>query len=289
MSNNKVQITTASSYNANNIIFQEPVLCNIPGSTIPYQRVNIKMKYPDGKIGDLIIPTETLFSFGVSEVTTPGTATVTGYTLSLALYNRDGVSEAEKKWVQTFRQIEEQCKKYVIENRVKLGKKGLEMAELKKFSSSSFYWKVDDNDNLAPSGPTLNPKLIISKKDGKDVIKSDFYDLESGESINAMMLIKKYCYARAAIKIESIYIGSKIALQVKLWEVGVSLLDKGVQRLLVPDASKPSMEEVTFQDSPSTPVEVDVGSINNSESESESEEEPVPVMKTTKKMVSRKK
>lgn len=283
MSYNKVQLTHANDYKSTNLIFQEPVSGAIPNSSISFQRIPIKIKYPDGKYGDLILPTETLFSFGVSETLNPMTQQVNGYTLPLCLHNRDGVTDAEKKWVAVFQEIVEQCKNHVIANRNKFpGKYDLEMSELKKFCSSSFYWKRDphtgEND---PQGPTLYPKLIVSKKDGNEVIKSLFYDADTQEPLDPMLLKKKYCYATSAVKIESIFIGSKISLQIKLWETELSLLDKGITRLLRPGSATKKVEEKVEETAEyseeefDSEVEADAGSIENSDEESE--EEPAPV------------
>ncbi len=45
-------------------------------------------------------------------------------------------------------------------------------------------------------------------------------------------MLKKYCYVNGAIKIESIFCGSKISLQVKLYEARVQLMNTGIKSLL---------------------------------------------------------
>ena len=55
-----------------------------------------------------------------------------------------------------------------------------------------------------------------------------------------MDLIGKYFFVRAAIKIESIFIGNKISLQVKLYECEVKIADQGPRRLL---SSRPEADE----------------------------------------------
>ena len=49
-----------------------------------------------------------------------------------------------------------------------------------------------------------------------------------------MLASQKYCYVKAAIKIESIFIGNKVSLQIKLYEASVRFLDSGPKRLLRP-------------------------------------------------------
>ena len=61
-----LQLTEAKGYNIENMVFSDPVSGSIPNSTIQFKRIMIKTKYPSGQIGDLIIPTERLYSFGVN-------------------------------------------------------------------------------------------------------------------------------------------------------------------------------------------------------------------------------
>jgi hypothetical protein len=284
---NQVQSTPAALYRPENLIFQDPIRGSIPGSTIPYQRINLKVKYPNGGFGDLIIPTESLFSFGVSENLDPSTHNITGFTLPLCLFSKGGATAAEKQWVDVLKIIEQQCKEHVIANRQKLGKFDLEMAELKKFSNSSFYWKRGEKGDLDPQGPTLYPKLITTKKDNEFVVKSQFYNIETGESLDALVPespFRSYCTVRAAVKIESIFIGSKISLQVKLWEAGITVTDTGIRRLLAPAApisTAPAVfdEDDDEEEKQHAPPPLMMASRSLENSEEDDDDEPVAVRK----------
>ena len=85
--------------------------------------------------------------------------------------------------------------------------------------------------NVEGQGPTLYTKLIYSKKNQKFL--TDFFN-KSDEPVDASELMGKYCYANAAIKIESIFMSGtgKLSLQVKLYEAVVELMKTGKQRLL---------------------------------------------------------
>jgi hypothetical protein len=124
----------------------------------------------------------------------------------------------------------------------------------------------------------LYAKVLQNKKN--DTITSLFYD-EHGRDIEPMSLLNKQCYVKAAIKIEGIFIGSKVSIQVKLHEAEVKLKDSGVKRLLRPspvvehkapteeliDAlSKSSLEDVKNKDD-----EEEKGSLK-----SDDEDESVP-------------
>jgi hypothetical protein len=108
-----------------------------------------------------------------------------------------------------------------------IGKYDLERSELKKFNS--LYYKRDKGKIVPGSSPTLYAKLIISKK--KNEIKTMFFDYENNP-INPLDLIGRSGNVNAAIKIESIFIGNKISLQVKLYECEFRVAETGMKRLL---------------------------------------------------------
>jgi hypothetical protein len=227
------------------MIFSEPQAGTVPNTTPPinYQRIAISTLNSDGTTGDLIMPTETVFSFGVSENINPETKKVNGHVLPLCLWNRDGASAAEKEWSDTFNSIVERCKEHLVDNREELGGSYYDLTknDLKKFNP--LYWKRDKNNPdkklrgkiVKGTGPTLYAKLISSKKQGK--ILSMFFDFD-GESLDPLILLGKYCTVKAAVKIESIFIGNKISLQIKLYEAEVKPLQSGMTPLMARPKSK---------------------------------------------------
>jgi hypothetical protein len=228
MSDN-TQLTTAYGYDTKNMIFSEAQTGTIPNSVPPinYQRINIQTRNEDGTTGDLIFPTSQLFSFGVSENTNPDTLKVNGYVMPLCLWNRDGASSEEKGWSDSFDQVIEKCKEHLVANREEINQHDLELRDLKKFNP--LYYKRDKGKIVEGTGPTLYAKLIVSKK--QDKIVTMYYDCD-GEEIDPLTLLGKYCYAKGAVKIESIFIGNKISMQVKLYECEVRLMDTGMKRMM---------------------------------------------------------
>jgi hypothetical protein len=84
MSKNSTQLVSASGYDVNNIIFSEPVKSTIDGKPpINFQRVMISTLNPDGTSGELVIPTELLFSFGPSVNMNKDTGKANGYVMPL--------------------------------------------------------------------------------------------------------------------------------------------------------------------------------------------------------------
>lgn len=286
MSELVTQLTPASGYNTDRLIFSEIQTGTIPNSKpqISYQRININTRHEDGTMGPLIIPTGKLFSFGVSENTNPETGKVNGFVLPIVLGNRDGPTPEESEWIETFNAIVEKCKDHLIENKEELGQYELERNDLKKLNP--LYYKKDKGRIIEGSVPTLYAKLIVSKK--HDKIVSMFFDFE-GEPVNPHDLIGKYCYTRAAIKIESIFIGNKISLQVKLYECEVKLTESGMRRLLArPKSDGRVLTASTTNAASSAPPmgsdDEDEGSLKGSEDEAKSAAPKKRVVRKVKKV-----
>lgn len=288
------QLTPATEYDVKRMVFSEPQAGSVPNTPIAYKRIAISTQNKDGSVGDLILSTEELFSFGVSENVNPETKKINGHVLPLCLYNRKGPSSNEKAWVDTFDKIVENCKKYLIDNREELELYDLSMADLKKFNP--LYWKRDKGKIVEGTGPTLYAKLIASKKHNK--ILSMFFNTD-GESIDPLSLLGKYCYVKAAVKIESIFVGNRISLQVKLYEAEVKLMDSGMRPLM----SRPKNTGRLISNSDvslATPMNFDDdqeelgGSLPNSDVEddkptvSQTAKQPVPVRKIIKKVPPKK-
>ena len=238
------QLTPAEGYlPKERMIFSEPMLGEIPDSKpkIEFKRINIFTRNEDGTEGELIIPTERLYSFGISENTSQETGKITGYTFPLYLWSCDGATKEEMTWTDTFNSIVECCIDHLIDNREELDRFELERNDLTKSKGglNPLYWKtekvVDKKSGktilrrVPGRGPTLYVKLVFSKK--QDKFLTQFYDLD-GESVEADTLMDKHCYAKSAVKIESIFVGSRISLQIKLYEAMVEPSKSGMKRLL---------------------------------------------------------
>jgi len=272
-------LTSISDFDAKNIVFSDPVSSVLPDSPIVNKRVYISVKNPDGTVGDLILSTERLFSFGVSENKDMNDKTkINGYVLPLCLYNRDGPSKEEKEWVDIFVKITELCKKHILDSKESLEKYDLEPSDLKKLNP--LYYKKEKGKIVEGTGPVLYAKLISSKKDGK--IRSMFFN-KAGEPTDAMSLLGVYSYVRAAVKIESIFISAKISLQVKLYEAEVEPMGASMKPLLRPE---PKGLLLTGRPVPQSSHESE-GSVPNSPVEASEEKlkERTPVKKSIPKKI----
>jgi hypothetical protein len=287
------------------MVFSKPLIGTIPNSSMSFKRINIGTRNEDGTLGELIFETERLFSFGISENTDPSSGKITGYSMGLCMWSKDGATKKEKEWTDTYNAVVEKCKDHLIETSSSVGLHDLEKSDLKKFGA--LYRKRDDKGKIVESvGPTLSAKLIQNKKDNN--VMTVFYD-QNGNDINYTSLVgKKFCNIKGAIKIESIFIGAKIAFQVKLYETEVQMIESGMKRLLPRPIVKPAVTTTTasnplLDDEPTQPTQpinpitnkspvtakkpetgyTSDGSIDGSDSDEEKEEEEVvkPLAKKT--------
>lgn len=274
----QTQLTSASGYDTTNMLFSDPIQGSIPNSPISFKRITITTKNSDGSIGELIIPTERLFSFGVCENKSMDTGAINGYVMPLCLHSKDGATKQEKEWTDTFNKIVEKCKDHILDNKDAIEQYDLDRNDLKKLNP--LYYKKEKGKVVEGTGPTLYTKLIVSKK--LDKITSIFFNSD-GEDVNPLDLLGKYCYTTAAIKIESIFIGNKISLQIKLYEAEVKLAQNGMKRLLRP-ATTPKR---VLNSAASTNAQTNDDSESDSEDSdgSISSDEDSPPPQTPKKVV----
>ena len=132
------QLSNALEFDSANIVFQEPQLNSITlgdGKTkINYYRIPVGVRNPDGTLGELVFPTEKVFSFGVQENKNMESDRIDGYSMALCMWNRDGATPEQKKWIETFSQAIERCKEHVVDIKEDIEKYDLEMSDLKKFN-----------------------------------------------------------------------------------------------------------------------------------------------------------
>jgi len=278
--NNNTQISNMQNFKNKNIIFSEPIMGSIPDSKpkIEFKRINISIKNEDGSIGELILPTSRCFSFGVSENRSQETGKVNGYTFPIVLWGRDGPSPEEKMFTDVFNEVVDTCINHLVKNREEIELFELSRSDLTKSKGglNPLYWKKEKHTvngkttiRVVPgSSPTLYTKLIFSKKNDKFL--SQFYD-EDDNPLNALDLMGKYCYSRSAIKIESIFIGSRVSLQVKLYEAVVEPTSSGIKRLLQrPKVVNSKMIEMNNKITTNENYEGVSNDVSNDESDTES-------------------
>lgn len=213
------------------MIFSKPETGNIPGSVpkLSFKRIKINTKNGDGTVGDLIFETPPdLFSFGLQENREMGTGNINGYVLPICLWNKNGATEDEKCFISVLDKVIERCKEHLLANKDEIEKYNLEASDLKNLNP--LYWKKEKGKIVEGKGPVLYIKTLMSKKNEK--ISTVFINEETNEEIDPFDVLNKYCFVRGAVKIESLFIGKTISLQIKLYEVVVRLIDSERKTLL---------------------------------------------------------
>lgn len=274
------KLTSAKGYNVDNIIFSKPEIGSIPNSVpkISFKRIRIGTKYDDGTTGDLILETPpSLFTFGLQENRELGTGNVNGYILPICLWNKNEPSADEKEFTTMFDAIVNKCKDHLLSSKDEIERYDLDMSDLKNFNP--LYWKKEKGKVVDGAGPVLYIKMMMSKRNEK--ITTMFINQETNEEINPLDLMNRYSFVKGAFKFESIFIGNKISLQLKLYEALVQPMDMERKTLLsanvvrridtnssdIFDALDTDAQEKTVV--PSSKV-VDDGSLDDDEEEEES-------------------
>jgi hypothetical protein len=212
--------------------------------------------------GDLILEFGELMCFGLSVNINPTTGEPNGHSMALSLLSKDNPTDEEKMRISKLEQIVERAKEYLVEHRKEVKQNELEMRDLKKFTP--LYYKKDADGNRIDGPPTLYPKLLeqkarVVKKVNDEGVEEEieqagkiltiFYDVdENGEpkldekgepvELNPARLIDTFCKVKPLIKVESIFVGNSIKLQVKIHEADVKLLQRSTRRLLHNNTNK---------------------------------------------------
>ena len=120
----------------------------------------------------------------------------------------------------------------------------LDMSDLKKFNP--LYWKTEKGKILEDRGPTLYAKCLYSKREEK--INTIFINEELNCNVNPLSILNKQCFVKFALRVESIFFGTKISLQVKLHEVLFRPKETILRSLLAPDAVVKNVEDYVNND-----------------------------------------
>jgi hypothetical protein len=205
----------------------------------------------------------------------------TGYSIPLCLWNKEGPTEYQTQFIDTIDKVSDYIKKHMLKTEVKKTVKKYDLVEsdLRKFSP--LWYKKEDGEVVQGRGPMLYPKLMCNK----DLqIYTDVAD-QNGNDVDPLSLLNQKCTVRACVKIESIFIGSKISLQVKVIELEVYQQGNQRQRLI---CKQPSETVVIEKSDVLNPLEADADdedleASDEEESEEETEQpvqEPEPVVDT---------
>jgi len=232
------QLLNPRDFTATTLTFQKPINGGSPNTF----RIPIGAMKDGQKLPSVYIATPSVYSFGVSpqanigEKVDENLANVKYYTIPLCLFSKTGPTSEETGFVEFFNQIVESCKTYLCsktlnEDLGKFGDDQITLSDLKKLNP--MYYKKVKGVVEPGTGPILYPKLIM-RKDGQSCITS-FTDPTNNTHHDFKALINKRMNVRCAIKLESIFVGSKVSLQFKVYEVNYKLVNTGGPTRLLAD------------------------------------------------------
>ena len=209
--------------------------------TIKYYNINVGSKNDSG-IGEFIfdIPFFT-HSFGIEEFQNEQ-GLVTNHSVSLSMVDANNPTEEQTKFVQSFSKIVDAIKDHMLSVKKEIKKPTLDRAELKKFNP--MYQSLDEDGNPKGVSWYFSPKLMERKRFSDSgpgfslEIQTKFYKEgqfdEQGEPVEISPLEfvgKKHFKFRGAIKIDKIYVGSKISLQCKIYDGAVQTVSNERKRM----------------------------------------------------------
>jgi hypothetical protein len=299
------QLIDPEVFDASRVVFDDPVAESIPGQPGTNYRINLGYKNPDNTEGFLILGFDTCYCFGISENVDLNSKALNGYNAAISLYDINGATPKQQKTVEALQEIIQQCKKNILKDSTQeaMGKvddddKILE-SDLRKINL--IFWKKENGKPNPEMGGTIYPKLIWSKsridsKTGKEIppkMLTRFFNIdevdENGEPVEVDPLdyVGKRFIMQAAVKIESIFVGSRISIQMKIYEAFVREAESGPQRLLVykPESSSDIVVVTPPEDSS---ISFDEPEKEEAVSEEKEEVKPVVASSSEKKTLTKK-
>lgn len=228
-------------------------------------KTNLSEKYVKGfKLPKpFVFPSEEVFSFGVSQnsLDTNGVS----YQISLCLYDRETPKDNEIVWASKYEQVAGVCRDHLkaLDKRLK------GQADLMKGLS----WKGNEIGDL--DGPKLYPKVMYNQS--KDEFITVFVD-DTDELIeDPKLILDKRCKIKVALRFESIFIGSKLALQVRVNDAAIANWIEAYKPRSMILKKKPAV----VRKPPKEESDSDSSQLNTDDSDEE-EEEPKPVKRVVK-------
>jgi hypothetical protein len=219
----------------------------------------------------LVFSSEEVFSFGMSRNTLDTNSI--SYQISLCLYDRENPKDEEIKWSAKYEEMAAVCRHY------------LKTSEFKKLKGlidtmKGLSWKSNEIGDA--DGPKLYPKVMFNQK--KEEFITVFMD-ETDEIIeDPKTILDKRGRIKVALRFESIFVGSKVALQVRVNDVLISKwIEAYKPRALIVRRNGPSGSAIkNIKASDKSEEESDLNSSSSSEDEEEEVKPTKRVVKTVK-------
>ena len=242
-----LQISFPEDINISNIRFDEPVKKSF-ADNVDYWSSNIKIRYANGAIGDLVIQLPECPSWGISDkyAMVPGKAeaAVEKVSLSITLGEKDNFDGEYKTAIKAIEDVVKAVKKFILSDDVKnkIGKYDLEENDLKGISPLKYKRDPMTKKLRFDLPPSLYVKFMtkfVGDKDNKyKIVETKFYDEnvldENGEPSVAewQTFLNQQGYCTPVIKVEKIHFGKDISLMFKVYQVDYRMNNTSYRSLI---------------------------------------------------------
>jgi hypothetical protein len=241
--NANTQPTSIEDFNVNNLVFDEPLFGQIPNQPIKYHTVNIGYRNPDKSVGELVFELRDYSSFGITENRDAKTEELQGYSVGISFgeYNQKP-SDYDLQVVKSLDDLVNATKDHMLKPEVYKACKLKELyrTDLRNIAPHAQKKDKTTEEIIEDSLFSIYPKLMwtkekeyIDEKTGEKKIvpskfKTELWDDDEAQLGNRVDLdpldcISKRCRIRAFVKVDRIFVGSKIKLQLKLYAAGLSI------------------------------------------------------------------
>ncbi len=179
------------NFSVEDLVFEEPKEGKLRDGT-SFKKIPISVRRSDGSVGPLIMLSEICFSFGIQRDSKYGT-----YTIPLVLYNKEGPTPKQQLFVKTIRDILSAC-----EHKPKSCLYGKE-------ESPIMYLKLDYDKERREFETKFREREDMENKDSTSEVKPEKY-------------VGKYCLAKVAVRVDSVFVANTTTLQIKAHTVILS-------------------------------------------------------------------
>jgi len=225
------QLISLDSYDLNTLYFDPPQEMEIQqgNKSIKYYKINVGNKTSAG-VGEFVFNIPFMcHSFGVEEFQNEQGKT-TNHSVSLSLLDMNAPTDEQLDLVKKFTALIDKVKDHLISVKKDIKKPTLDKNDLKALNPMKQALDEDGNPkgNAWYFSPKLMERKLYNKEDPSDIqikIETEFFLEDQFDKKGDPVAIspleftgKKHFKFRGAIKIDNIYIGSKISIQCKVYD-----------------------------------------------------------------------
>ena len=228
-----IQLSLPATFNPKSLIF-DPIQEKKNPDGIPYYTSNIRMRYPDGSEGPVILQLPRCSSWGISNKygDTPDKLS-----LGLTLAEGTAVSDEHKRAIKCLNDIVAAAKAFTLTEdvRTKIGKYDLEERDLKNMSLVKTQKDKETKKPRADLPQSMNIKMLLEykKEDKSKTIISKFYEegkfTPQGEpvEVNPRDYISNPGFATVLVKIDQWCSSKDISIGAKVYQADMKSNSSG--------------------------------------------------------------